>query len=385
MKNFGSLLATCLILPASGEFTIDPTLHINVVGGLSSADNPGDVASHEHDPNDDFALQGVDLGLNLRSDWVQGFANINAFTVPGGELETEWEEGFLKFHDLPGGFEIRAGRYLNRFGLQNNIHLHGWDYVNSNLSTSQFLGEEGLTTEGVELTWSKEFDQTLFAITGSYGKAAGHHEEEEEEEEGEEEHNESLENAFFSDEVLTARALIRFNDTDFRQHQIGLNGGWGENGYGRGRDTALYSLDYQFTWRENGLESGGREFAVGAEYFYRDVDWTHPENSANQGSSSQQGFMAFARYRFAEKWIADLRYEHIEGEQAGPELDTGEIEYAFDVEERDRISLALTHEFQLSKFDSYGRLQYDHDEFEDSSEDTVWLQFGFNYGPGEVR
>jgi len=95
--------------------------------------------------------------------------------------------------------------------------------------------------------------------------------------------------------------------------------------------------------------------------------------------------MVFAQYRFAENWVADFRYEHLEGVNAGPELDGGEIEYAIDFAERDRFSLALTHEFQLSDIDSLVRLQYQHDDLEEGSEDSIFLQFGFSFGQDEVR
>jgi len=339
---------------------------------------------------------------------TRSFANVNAFTDQDHELDAEWEEGFVKLPELPGGFELRAGRFLNRIGLQNSTHLHGWNFINSNLSTGTFLGEDGLITEGAELSWFREFDGGLIGFTASYGNAAshshdeegGHHDDDDDHHDGEDEdkdedhhdedeeghgHNESLENAYFSDELLTARVILRLQQNDFHQHQFGLNGAWGENNYGSGEDSSLYSIDYTYTWRENGLEQGGREFSVGLEYFHRDVDWIHAENPANSGSDSHSGFMAQAQYRFADQWVAGLRYEHIDGESAGAEMEGDEIEYGFDVEERDRISLALTREFAVDEFDCYARLQYDYDDLDEGSENSVWLQFGLNFGPGEIR
>jgi hypothetical protein len=373
---------------ALADIDLYPTLHFSGLIGQTSADSYEEIGGHAHDPNNDFALQGLDIGMNLEiDDWFSAFANVNVFTTSDHDLESEWEEGFVKFPNLPGGFEIRTGRFLNRLGLQNNRHLHAWSFVNANLSTPQFLGEEGLITEGIELNWMKEFEQSFLVLTASYGKAAEHDEhsdEQEEEKEGHEDHaHESAEAAYLNDEVITARALFGYNLTDFHQHRVGLNGAWGDNGYDR--DTSLYSIDYAYTWRENGIEPGGRAFSIGAEYFHRDVQWTHPENSVNQGSTSQNGFMAFASYRFSEEWIAGLRYEHLQGRSAGPELDMGEIEYAFASAERDRFSLALTREFEYKELASYVRLQYSHDDTDEGEDDSIWLQFGFNFGQGEVR
>jgi hypothetical protein len=380
MELSSLLRLVCFPVVAVAETTLDPTLHLNLVGGISSADNPGDLASHAHDPNDDWALQGFDVGLNLRhDDWLAGFVNINAFSTPDGDLDAEWEEAFVKLQNLPGDFEIRAGRFQNRFGLENHLHQHSLNFVNSNLSTAQFLGEEALITEGLELTWLRKTDATLFALTGSFGKAAAHddhegeHEDEHEEEDEHAEHG--GEDALFTDEVATLRALFAYGPNDFHSHSIGLNGAWGQNGYGNKRDTFLYSADYVYQWRENGLESGGREFSTGLEVFLRDVEWANDEGLS--GRTSQNGFMAFGRYRFADQWIADLRYEELQGREPAEEVSLGE--------DRERLSLALTREFELAGWDSHARLQYNHDQLEEGSEDTVWLQFGFSFGGSEVR
>ncbi len=378
MKNFSLFSLVFLPIVAFAETTLDPTLHLSVVGGISSADNPGDLAFHGHDPNDDTALQGFDIGLNLRhNDWLAAFVNVNAFTTSEGDLEAEWEEAFAKVQNLPGGFELRAGRFQNRLGLQNHLHQHGWNFVNANLSTAQFLGEEALITEGLELTWLRESDYTLFALTGSFGKAAEEDEHGEDEgEELEDEHSEhGSEDALFTNNLATVRALFSYNYDDFHHHSFGLNGAWGQNGYGNNRDTSLYSADYVYQWRKNGLENGGREFSTGVEAFLREVEWANDEGAS--GETSQSGFMVFGRYRFAEQWIADLRYEEIQGREPAEEVDLGG--------NRERISVALTREFELGGWDSNARLQYSHDQLEEGSEDTVWLQFGFNFGAGEIR
>lgn len=370
MKSAASSLIVLLPICAGAETRLDPTLHLTVVAGAGSANELADVAYHGHDPNDDFALQGLDIGLNLHhDDWLSAFVNVNTFTKTGGGLDAEWEEGFVKFQRLPGNFELRAGRFLNRFGIQNNQHLHGWDFVNANLSTTRFLGEEALITEGFEATWLHESDRAQVAVSASFGKAASH------EEHGDEDGHDGIEKAYFSDELVTMRSQFVFNANDFHQHRLGLNGGWGDNGFGTGSETSLYSADYVYRWRENGLESGGREFATGLEVFFRDIEWADDEGVS--GSDSQNGYMIFGRYRFAEPWVADVRYEELQGRRT-----TGEVDFGAD---QLRISFALTREFTLAKWDSYARLQYSHDDLESDSEDTLWLQFGFNFGEGEVR
>jgi hypothetical protein len=388
MKCFTVLVLTTA--PLLSQIKIDPVLHFNGVIGDTSASSLSAVGGHAHDPNNHYAVQGFEPGLNLRvDDWLAGFANINSFTTSDHAFDWEIEEAFLKLQNLPGGVEIRGGRMLNRIGLQNNQHLHAWNLVNSNLTTSRFLGEEGLLTEGAELTWRHDFDRGFFALSTNFGNASSHDpHEEEEEDHGDEDHDDheghASENAFMEDNVITTRALFSYNRSDFHQHRFGLNTARGENGYGR--ETSLHSLDYVYTWRENGLELGGRSFSVGAEVFYRDVEWQGEEDPTNRGSSSQNTWMAFANYRFHPQWIADLRYENQSGALGGGEMHLGEFEYAFESESRERMTLALTREFRHTPLSiSTVRLQYSHDTLEEGNADSIWLQFGFDFGGPEVR
>lgn len=224
--------------PLLADISLDPTFHFNGVIGDTSADSLSEIGGHAHDPNNNFAVQGLEPGLNLRvDDWLAGFTNINVFTDSNHEIDWELEEAFLKFKNLPGGFELRGGRMLARMGLQNNQHLHAWTLVNSNLTTSQFLGEEGLMSEGTELTWRKDFDRGFFAISSNFSNTASHHhhgdddfegEEDNGDEEGhgEDEHGHSSEDAFMEDRVFVTRALLSYNWNDFHQNRLGINTAW---------------------------------------------------------------------------------------------------------------------------------------------------------------
>lgn len=392
MRPLILLLLACS--PVFSEIKLDPTFHFNGAVGQTSADAFRDIGGHAHDPNNDFSVQGFEPGLNLRVDeWLAGFTNLNVFTTADHDVDWEVEEAFLKLKNLPGGFEVRGGRMLNRIGLQNNQHLHAWTLVNSNLSLSRFLGEEGLMTYGGELTWQHDFDRGFFAISTNFGNAVSHEdhddhgdEDEDEDHDGEDHHadHDSSEDAYLEDDIVTTRILFGYNTTDFHQHRVGLNTAWGKNGFER--QTFLASLDYVYTWRENGLEQGGRSLSVGAEYFIRDVEWRSEEDPERRGSSSQNSVMAFADYRFHPQWIAGLRYEYLDGARGGGEFHEGELEYAYNSPSRERLSLALTREFRhQDTLISTIRLQYSHDNLEEGNADSVWLQFGLDFGGPEVR
>jgi len=377
------LQCTNSTLTAAPDFAL--TIHGNATAGITDG-NHQRTGIHAHDPNNDYNLQGIDIGLSMRAnEYIEGFLNANAFLTDEDQLDGEWEEGFLKFKNLSlpgaaGTLELRAGLYLNRLGTENNVHLHGWNFINANLSTGMFLGEEGLRTKGAEVSWVKELDSGSFSISGSYGRALEHehdehdHDDHEGEEHEEEEENESRELAYFNDNFLSVRAQILHNNTDFYQHRAGVSFAQGENGYGR--DTALFGADYTFTWRENGIESGGKEISAGVEYFNRNVEWQDETNASNIGDTGQQSLALKTSYAWNENWKLAARYEWIEGA-------VGEV---FSTDEYQRVSLAITHSRQLSDdWSTVTRLQYNHDEISNDDNNNLYLQLGFNFGGGEVR
>lgn len=398
-----SLAILALSVCASGVLSAAPDFSVSIHGNATAGITDGKhkkTGVHAHDPNKDYNLQGIELGLTMRAnDYIEGFINFNTFLTGEDELASEKEEGFLKFKNLPlpgaaGTFEVRAGYFLNRVGTENNVHLHAWDYVNANLSTGLFLGEEGLRTEGAELSWVKEFESGVFSITGSYGKAMEHdhdhgHGDEHGDDDGhdddddhgdDDDHDEhghegeSQELAYFNHNLVTVRAQLQYNSTDFIHHRAGFSYAQGDNGFGR--DTSLIGADYMVTWRENGLEAGGKEISAGVEVFQRDVEWVDEDDASVLGDTKQQSFAVKTSYAWNANWSVGARYEWVEGAADGE----------FNIDKYQRASLALTHSKQLNEdWASVTRIQYNHDRIGGDSSNNVYLQLGFSYGGPEVR
>ena len=312
------------------------------------------LPSHGHDPVEENYLQSLELGINFEAfGWLSGFANVNTFNVDDLELETEQEEWFLKASNLPYGLEFRGGQILNRIGTQNNVHQHGWDFVDANLSTIHFLGEEGITTRSGEVSLFHELDAGLIGFSAALGEVAPH--EEEEEEEG------GIEIAEFEDTVFTFRGLLRYNFSDYHQNQIGLNylSASGEEG----GDVDLFGIDYTYTWRANGLEGGGDSFTASVEYF----------NFSNEEADLGSVFVD-AHYNWDNGFGLGARYEW--------------IEFLLDEEEqsRQRFSLAGSYHYQINEdWTHTTRLQYNNNTSDIGDDDEIWLQVGFSYGGAEIR
>ena len=347
---------------------LEPTLHLRLAHGNTSL--PADkVAFGGHDPaEDNFNFQGFEMGTNIYlGDYVSGFATVNTFKRDGEDFESEFEEGFLKIDKLPGGFELRGGRMLARFGDQNARHLHAWDFADASMTNVRFLGEDGFGYDGGELTWLVPTSwQDALSIGLGSAVVPDHEEEEPAMGGGGHAHEEEAEMARPEKNIIVVRYQAQLGANDFHRFQAGASFLTGDNGFGMTTD--IYGADFTYTWRENGLESGGQQFRWRSEWLMRDV-----EN--DEGGFDDCGFNTALLWEFSENWEAGLRYGYLEG-VSDPEL-----------AERHRISPSITKKFDLGdQLTGLLRLQYNHDDIKGlGTEDSIWLQFGFDWGPGEVR
>lgn len=345
----------------SSFLRVDPSLNLRLTHGTDAIGDGLEVGGH--DPNDEgFNFQGLELGANIYAgDHIRGFINTNIFKPDGEEFEGEFEEGFIKFIDLPGNLEVRAGRLLGRFGDQNAKHQHAFDFVNSNIGNIRFLGEEGLAIEGGEVSWllPTGIDDILSVGFGTTVEEA-----EEEEEGGGEEGEGEL--AIPLDNVVIVRYQARFGANDFHRFQAGASFVTGDNGFDRRSN--IYGADVTYSWRENGLEPGGKQFRWRTEWIARDVE-------TNVGSFDENTVNTALLWEFAESWEAGLRYDWVEGANE------------LDLDQRYRISTSLVKRFDFGDdFIGLIRVQYDHDDTSGrGTDDTVWLQFGFDWGRAEIR
>ena len=124
MHYYLSLLVLTVSTLTAADFQLDYNAHLNMAFGQATVDE-STVAAHAHDPNDEFTLQGLEINLSARyGDHLAGFVSYNTFLDADNKIDGEFEEAFLKLEELPAGFELRGGRFLNRVTSQNNQHLH---------------------------------------------------------------------------------------------------------------------------------------------------------------------------------------------------------------------------------------------------------------------
>ncbi len=369
-----------------------PHFHFLSSFGYSTAEDIEEtlVAGH-HDPNrDGFTVQNIEMGASLRlGNYVRGFATYAAVIDLDDEWSGGWEEAFGKLENLPGGFELRGGRYFNRLGFANALHPHGYFFVDKDLVEARMFGEDGITSEGVELTWRLP---TPFTSVISYSYGDVFVEDEGHAHGGEEHAHEApfdIEGAGFAGDVQTLHWINRWNYNDFHQFTGHVSAAWGDNLFRC--DTVIFAGGLEYLWRQNGFEPGGKHLRLRASAILRDIgarsgelpgeephghEDEHGEETHAPGRSRdlrEWGTGLSAELGFADRWEAGLGLSWVEG--------IAEAE----VPERFRFSPILVYKPWTN---TRLKLQYNYDHLgghDGGDEHSIWLGLVFNWGGAEVR
>lgn len=357
-----------------------PALHLHGAGGFSTAE-PGDLSGGGHDPQrEEFSAQAIEPGFSLRTRHFEAFSNYLIFQDGEGDWDGELEEAFGKIVNIPGGFEIKGGQFLSRFGSINDKHLHAWDFVDSEMVSSRFLGEDGLSVQGGEISWTLPFamDPVFVSIVSlGYGNAPAHGHGDAHHDHGAEEFPHEGESGIPADDIWTARWMGRYRFDDFHSITAGISAAGGTNGFGR--DSRLCGMDVEYLWRENGLEPGGRAFRWRNEVLFRDVD-AYSEHDDDGDEIVDETFSG----NYGE-WgcFTHIIYSHNLHLDAGLRLGWVEGVDDFGQDERFRVSPSLT--WWLDSERRIGlRSQYNYDSVGGKGDEhSLWFQLNIALGSQE--
>ncbi|CAN5874352.1 hypothetical protein BH11VER1_BH11VER1_30450 [soil metagenome] len=362
-----------------------PQVHFDSIYGGSTAD-PATLAVGHHDPDrKGWTISNIEFGASLRvNEYIEAFGTYAAKIDPDDKWAGEYEEWFLKLKNLPGGLEIRGGQYYNRIGIQNTFHPHGFDWADQYLVNGRFLGEDGLASIGGEVTWKLPVNWTSL-INISVGVAPTREEEAHAEPEVEPEFE--AEGATFDDVITVVNWTNLFDYNDFHQFRAGLSGAWGDNLWGK--TSQIYGAHFEYQWRQNGYESGGRYFRWRTEAMLRSFeavsghlpgevelaeegDEAHDEKP-HTGSFDEVGLYSSVAYGLNNGLEFGLRGEFVEGIAAAG------------LDRRFRVSPGATYYLNKARTVKL-RLQYNYDHSNDfDDEHSIWAQVGFAWGGAEVR
>jgi len=366
--------------PNIGGFLF-PSFHAFGSFGNSSIDQE-ELASGHHDPQGPATLQSLEPSIALQKGNLRGLATGSGYTSAEGEFTFVLEEGFLKLVALPGGTELRGGQFLNRFGFQNAVHNHDWNFVDQNLVNGRFLNEGELTTQGGEIAvpipWAERS-----RVVASFGGVAVHggHEHEEEDELLPFE----AEGAEFRDRVfgVSWESELRFDDR--RSVAMVASGLWGDNAFAR--QTQVYGVGLEYR-----VVDADRSLRLRSEIMFREVDAVSghlPGESEEEEEPDEQvgglyadgDFATFDEFGFSSAVL----YSWNQRMEVGVRADWVSGINEMGLDDRFRVSPMLTW-YANPERTVQCRLQYNHDIANDfGSANSIWFQVGFNWGGGEVH
>lgn len=102
---------------------------------------------------------GLGEGFNIReteftfSATVDPYFDAVAVLALEGTDEVELEEVYGVTRALPGGLQVKFGRFLSDVGYINKQHPHSWNFVDRPLVSELLFGDHGIQENGVQLSW----------------------------------------------------------------------------------------------------------------------------------------------------------------------------------------------------------------------------------------
>ncbi|MEJ5339495.1 MAG: hypothetical protein WHS43_07560 [Aquificaceae bacterium] len=278
---------------------------------------------HEHNGHG-HALLNDKRGFNLNYGELYLYAPVDPYfdlyaTIPFSEDGAEIEEAYAVTRGLPGGLQLKVGKFRSGFGRLNAQHPHAWDFATQPLPNKVFLGDDGLVEKGIGINWlaptpfyllfglevlQGENDQSFgykgFTITDPNNPS----------------------NTFEIGDKPVPNLYVGYMKTSFDLGRLsvltGLSYAQGKHrhahdDHGLDAKTKLYGFDLTARYQIDSV----RYLALQGEYMWRDQDGTRYgfNNAGNVTTAKidrkQAGFYAQLVGRFHKQWRAGVRYELI--------------------------------------------------------------------------
>lgn len=310
--------------------------------------------------------EGIRKGFTLESAELFIFAPADPYfnlyaTIPVTEDGAELEEAYFLTTSLPHGLQVKGGKFKSSFGRLNQQHPHQWDFADIPLVYKAFLGEEGLTEKGVQVTYLPNTPfYTLLGAESLQGEAY--------DPEGGNKEGASLNTAFIkasadiSENQTVLLGLSLINGNSFREFDIDGDGVSDDSLKG---DLNVYGADLTYKWASSPYTG----LLWQTEYLYLVMDET---GSFSRIERNQGGLYTQLIGRFSKRWRGGIRYDLLD--IPGDHRQNG-IEASKESPWRSS-AMAEVHFTEFSRL----RLQFNHDESLDKVNREVYLQFTFAIG-----
>ncbi|MGC4114150.1 MAG: hypothetical protein QM765_05900 [Myxococcales bacterium] len=114
-----------------------------------SGDDPELGGDATHAPAG-FTLQELELGFQAT---VDPYFTANVFLAIPNLQGVEVEEAYAQTLSLPWNLQLKAGVFRSSAGRQNEQHLHVQDFSRRPMLNAAYLGDDGLRSPGVQVSW----------------------------------------------------------------------------------------------------------------------------------------------------------------------------------------------------------------------------------------
>lgn len=349
------------------------------VGWSTDPNVSKDLELGDHDPDQrGFSLRNAELTLDGAIDpYFKGVANIVLKLDEQNETEIELEEAYLQSTSLPFNLQLKAGQFNAAFGRQNLQHPHAWAFVDEPLIMYRVFGGEGLRNVGAQLSWlvpTPFYTEAFLGVFNGEGGTAFSFRDSDNTY-GRMPVDRGLRGP--QDFLYVPRLASSFDLSDTQTLVLGASGAFGPNDSGPTKRTEIYGVDAYWKWKAPNAVGGFPFVSLQAETMYRSYDAGADALATPTPLTAQTledlGFYAQVLYGFHLGWVAGLRGEYVNNDQAPPDSNTPGARG-----DRTRISPNLTwYPSEFSKL----RLQYNYDHGQVfGDEHSVWMQMEFLLG-----
>lgn len=246
------------------------------------------------DAREEFRAQEFELDLQSALD---PFSRARVTVAFSDEGEVEIEEGWVSYSALPGGLQLFAGKFRQRFGPLNRQHLHALPQVDYPLVFQSFFGEEGLAQTGISLDWTlprlgSAATELTLEITDGESEIFG---------------GESFERL-----AVLGRAKSFWELSPSAWFEWGLSGIWGEapdEGSGGGGTHRVLGTDFTYHWQPPS-RAKYRELTWRTE-----ILWSRRADEPGLGGGGRQdarGGYSYLETLVAQNLYAGLRLDRVE-------------------------------------------------------------------------
>lgn len=267
-------------VPGKGKSALLPDISLigSLTGGYFRFEPVGDQGENPYRTG--FNLQGIELTFQSVIDpYVRG----DIFLL-FHEDSVEIEEALLTTLSLPANLQIRAGKMLARLGRENTRHLEQLNFVDQSRTLRYFVGSEGLSELGGEISvlfpfsWFSEISAEVLQ-----GENSG-----------------NFDGGRKADFAYVGHWKNSVDLTDQLTIQSGLSGAFGFNDTAPGNLTQIYATDLYLRWRPS--ERRGLKWQT--EYFLRSR-----EGSLNR--ETEGGITSQVVGQWARRWESGVRFDAI--------------------------------------------------------------------------